>query len=85
MSSDDNKETLAVRRALDAFGEALNEELAKLGPAVLEALSGTRHMHVSLVVPTEGRPIVAAVAVQFSSDPRAVEGALALAKAGPSS
>ena len=79
MSAHDNRETLAIRAAFEAFIETLNRKLEELGDGgSLRELDGSRHVHVSLLVgPTT---FVVRTVVQFTSDPAAVALALQLEK-----
>lgn len=67
----DNRETLAIRRALAAFSETLDRELRGLVLEDLDELDGTRHGHGSLLL-TNGKPIAVIVTLEFTADPNVI-------------
>jgi hypothetical protein len=75
-------ETRAVRRALEFLGEALREELSEAGAErdVVGALSGTKHVHTSILFGS-AEPCAVFVRMEFTNERGAVEAVLDLARA----
>lgn len=75
MSAADNREALAVRKAVEAFSETLKRELAGLASVDLTELDGSCHQHMSLLF-AETKTFVVSTRLIFSSDPEFVRLAL---------
>jgi hypothetical protein len=75
MSAADNREALAVRKAVEAFCETLKRELAGLASVDLTELDNSCHQHMSLLF-AEQKTFVVSTRLIVSSNPELVQLAL---------